>query len=163
ECAGSDPQMCENVVLLRRVIDASLAILLVGETGTGKDAVARGLHVESARAARPFVAINCAAMPESLIDSELFGYSKGAYTGALPEGSAGRIVEADGGTLCLDENGDMPLPLQTRLLRCLENGEVLPLGGGRSRRVDVQVIAATNRNLELALASGNFRSDLYHR
>jgi transcriptional regulator of acetoin/glycerol metabolism len=163
ECAGSDPQMCENVVLLRRVVDSSLTILLVGETGTGKDAIACGLHFESARAARPFVAINCAAIPEELIDSELFGYSKGAYTGARPEGSAGRIVEADGGTLFLDEIGDMPLPLQTRLLRFLENGEVLPLGGGRVRRVNAQVIAATNRNLELALSSGNFRSDLYHR
>jgi sigma-54 dependent transcriptional regulator, acetoin dehydrogenase operon transcriptional activator AcoR len=163
DCAGSDPYMCENVELLRRTIDTPLSILLAGETGTGKDVLARAIHAESVRAKKAFVPINCAAIPESLIESELFGYGTGAFTGARRDGSAGRVAEGDGGTLFLDEIGDMPLALQTRLLRFLETGEVVPLGGGRTRYIDTQVIAATNRNIQEALSSGQFRTDLYHR
>lgn len=163
DCAGSDPCMLESVDLLRRTIDTPLSILLVGETGTGKDVLARAIHAESSRSEKAFIPINCAAIPETLIESELFGYGVGAFTGARREGSIGRVAEADGGTLFLDEIGDMPVALQSRLLRFLETGEVVPLGGGRRRYIDVQVIAATNRNIQDCLSSGQFRADLYHR
>jgi len=163
DCAGADPCMLESVNLLRRTIDTQLPILLVGETGTGKDVLARAIHAESSRSAKAFIPINCAAIPEALIESELFGYGVGAFTGARRDGSIGRVAEADGGTLFLDEIGDMPVSLQTRLLRFLETGEVVPLGGGRRRYIDVQVIAATNRNIQGCLSSGEFRADLYHR
>ncbi len=163
DCAGSDPCMLESVDLLRRAIDTPLSILLVGETGTGKDVLARAIHAESCRSEKPFIPINCAAIPETLIESELFGYGVGAFTGARREGSIGRVAEADGGTLFLDEIGDMPVALQSRLLRFLETGEVVPLGGGRRRYIDAQVIAATNRNIQACLSAGQFRADLYHR
>ncbi len=138
-------------------------MLILGETGTGKDTLARALHQEGGRAERAYVAFNCAAVPETLIDSELFGYGVGAFTGARREGSPGRLIEADGGTLFLDEIGDMPLVLQTRLLRVLESGEVSPLGSGKTRTIDVQIIAATNQNLKTRVAQGLFREDLYYR
>lgn len=163
ECAGDDPAMRRNVDILRRMAGSGLHVLLLGETGVGKDTLARALHLEGDRAGGPFVAFNCAAVPESLIDSELFGYSAGAFTGASRGGSPGRIVEADRGTLFLDEIGDMPLTLQTRLLRFLETREVMPLGGGRLRHVDVQVVAATHQNLLRQVAEGRFRQDLYYR
>ena len=163
DCAGSDPRMAINVRFVRRVLGGSLPILLLGETGVGKDAFARAVHEESPRRAAPFVAFNCASVPDTLIDSELFGYGSGAFTGARREGSPGRLVEADGGTLFLDEIGDMPVSQQTRLLHVLESGEVTPLGSGKPRRIDVQVIAATNQNLEAQIARGLFRQDLYYR
>ncbi|GAB4064110.1 sigma-54-dependent Fis family transcriptional regulator [Ancylobacter sonchi] len=161
--AGGEPRMTRNVDILRRLRHTGLPILVLGETGVGKDTLARAYHTESPRAAQPFVALNCAAMPETLIESELFGYAGGAFTGARKEGSTGRFVQAHGGTLFLDEIGDMPLHLQTRLLRVLESGEVAPLGSGKIQRVDVQVIAATNQKLEQRIAQGAFRADLYYR
>jgi len=162
-CAGADGRMAANVRFARRLIGGGLPLLLLGETGVGKDAFAQAIHLESPRRSAPFVAFNCAAVPETLIDSELFGYGSGAFTGARREGSAGRLVEADGGTLFLDEIGDMPLVQQTRLLRVLESGDVTPLGSGKPRRVDIQVIAATNQDLEARMDAGQFRRDLYYR
>ncbi|MDG4890115.1 MULTISPECIES: sigma-54-dependent Fis family transcriptional regulator [unclassified Mesorhizobium] len=163
ECAGNDPQMKRNLEILRKVFGCGLHLLLLGETGVGKDTLSRALHQESERGAGPFVAFNCSAVPESLIDSELFGYSSGAFTGANKDGNAGRIVEADKGTLFLDEIGDMPLALQTRLLRFLETQEVMPLGSGKARMVDVQIIAATHQNLAEKVSKGTFRQDLFYR
>jgi transcriptional regulator of acetoin/glycerol metabolism len=163
ECAGDDRQMNRNIEVLRRVFGSGLHVLLLGETGVGKDTLTRALHYESERAAGPFVAFNCSAVPETLIDSELFGYSGGAFTGASKEGNAGRIAEADKGTLFLDEIGDMPLQLQTRLLRFLETQEVTPLGSGKVRTVDVQVVAATHQDLHARVAAGTFRQDLFYR
>jgi len=162
-CAGKDLVMHKNVQLIRKVIDKGLPILLLGETGAGKDTIAKAIHTESARRDKNFVAFNCASVPESLIDSELFGYNRGAFTGAVKEGSQGRLVEADGGTLFLDEIGDMPLILQTRLLRVLETGEVSPLGAGKTRHVDIEIIAATNQKLQQRVADGTFREDLFYR
>ncbi len=163
ECLGQDPRMIAHKRVLHKVAGSRLPILLLGETGVGKDTLACALHREGDRHDKPFVAFNCAAVPESLIDSELFGYATGAFTGAKRDGNPGRLVEADGGTLFLDEIGDMPLSLQTRLLRVLETGEVMPLGSGQVRRVDMQVIAATNNDVKRRVAEGSFRSDLYHR
>ncbi len=146
-----------------RLLDADIPVLLQGETGTGKEVAARELHRRSARAEGPFVAINCAAFPESLIEAELFGYRGGAFTGARREGARGLLREADGGVLFLDEIGDMPLPLQSRLLRVLQEREVAPLGGGGAVRVDFAVIAATHRELESDVRAGRFRADLYYR
>ncbi|MDF2997786.1 MAG: sigma-54-dependent Fis family transcriptional regulator [Xanthobacteraceae bacterium] len=163
ECVGSTAAAQTQFRLLKRVYGRGLPVLILGETGTGKDTLARALHQEGGRADRPYVAFNCAAVPETLIDSELFGYSVGAFTGARREGSPGRLIEADRGTLFLDEIGDMPLVLQTRLLRVLESGEVSPLGSGKTRTIDVQIIAATNQNLKTRVAEGLFREDLYYR
>jgi len=146
-----------------RLLDADIPLLLQGETGTGKEVVARELHRRSARAGAPFIAVNCAALPESLIESELFGYLPGAFTGARRDGSPGLLREADGGTLFLDELGDMPLAMQSRLLRVLQEREVTPLGGSRAHPIDVTVIAATHRDLAGAAERGEFRSDLYYR
>ncbi|MFC7054173.1 sigma-54-dependent Fis family transcriptional regulator [Hansschlegelia quercus] len=162
-CLGADPRMGGQLRLLRRVVGSRLPILVLGETGVGKDTLARALHREGDRRDKPFVAFNCAAVPESLIDSELFGYGSGAFTGARREGNPGRLADADGGTLFLDEIGDMPLALQTRLLRVLETGEVTPLGSGKPKQVDLQVIAATNHDVKTRIAEGAFRADLYHR
>ncbi|MFO1074073.1 MAG: sigma-54-dependent Fis family transcriptional regulator [Geminicoccaceae bacterium] len=161
--AGADPRMLRAVSIARRLVDVGLPILLLGETGAGKGAFAAALHRTSARAGQPFVAINCAALPETLIESELFGYQAGAFTGAARGGARGKLLEANGGTLFLDEIGDMPAPLQTRLLRTLSEGEVTPLGGGRPIRLDVAVIAATHQPLEQLIAERRFREDLYHR
>ncbi|MEE4707352.1 sigma-54-dependent Fis family transcriptional regulator [Pseudomonas alliivorans] len=162
-CAGQDSTMQQNVKLIRKVMNKKLPILLLGETGVGKDTLAKAIHDESDRCKGPYVAFNCAAVPESLIDSELFGYSKGAFTGASKEGSQGRLLEADGGTLFLDEIGDMPLSLQTRLLRVLESGEVSPLGAGKAVQVNLQIIAATNQRLHEKVTDGSFREDLFFR
>ncbi|HLZ99930.1 MAG TPA: sigma 54-interacting transcriptional regulator, partial [Steroidobacteraceae bacterium] len=131
--------------------------------GSGKEAFAKAMHFASARGKQPFVAVNCAAIPETLIESELFGYSPGAFTGARREGMRGRIVQSSGGTLFLDEIGDMPLPLQTRLLRVLEEQEVTPLGCETALKVDLRVICASHRNLQDLLERGEFREDLYYR
>lgn len=148
---------------LVKLLDADIPLLVQGETGTGKEIVAREIHRRSARAAAPFVAINCAALPESLIESELFGYLPGAFTGARRDGAKGLVREADGGILFLDELGDMPLALQSRLLRVLQEREVTPLGGSRAFAIDIAVIAATHRDLAGGVARGTFRADLYYR
>ncbi|GLR87975.1 sigma-54-dependent Fis family transcriptional regulator [Bradyrhizobium iriomotense] len=161
--AGSDPGLVRSVKRLRSIGDRNLPILLHGETGVGKDAFARAIHAASSRARSNYVALNCAAMPESLIDAELFGYEAGAFTGARREGSKGLIVQADGGTLFLDEIGDMPIALQTRLLRVLENREVWPLGALKPTAVDIRLISATHRDLGRMAEEGAFRTDLYFR
>ena len=158
-----DPRIAENLRLAVRVKDRNLPVLIQGETGSGKEVFARQLHQASRRRDCPFVAVNCAAIPESLIESELFGYVAGAFTGASSKGMQGLLQQADTGTLFLDEIGDMPLALQTRLLRVLAEGEVAPLGASRRKAVDIQVICATHRDLEGRVASGEFREDLYFR
>ncbi|KWV53918.1 AAA family ATPase [Bradyrhizobium macuxiense] len=161
--AGRDPVLMKGVKRLMTVGNLDLPILLHGETGAGKDVFARAIHAASNRARNNYVALNCAAMPESLIDAELFGYEAGAFTGARREGSKGLIVQASGGTLFLDEIGDMPLALQTRLLRVLENREVWPLGALKPVPVDIRLISATHRDLARMAEDGSFRSDLYYR
>jgi anaerobic nitric oxide reductase transcription regulator len=144
------------------VADSELPVLLLGETGVGKELFARRVHVLSRRADQPMVHVNCAALPESLAESELFGHVKGAFSGATTD-RPGRFEAADGGTLFLDEVGELPLPVQAKLLRALQNGEIQRLGSDRPRRVNVRVIAATNRNLHDSVRDGDFRADLYHR
>ena len=147
----------------RRVADKGIALLLQGESGVGKELFARAVHDSSQRRSRPFVAINCAAIPEHLIEAELFGYTAGAFSGASKHGSPGRLREAEGGTLFLDEIGDMPLALQTRLLRVLQERTVTPLGSGQAVAVDFALICATHQLLREAAEAGRFRSDLYYR
>ena len=161
--AELDPRLEESLRLAVRVKDRNLPVLIQGETGSGKEVFARQLHQASQRRERPFVAVNCAAIPENLIESELFGYVAGAFTGASSKGMQGLLEQADGGTLFLDEIGDMPLPLQTRLLRVLAEGEVAPLGASRRNAIDLQVICASHRDLEALVAAGEFREDLYFR
>ncbi|GAB1614938.1 sigma-54-dependent Fis family transcriptional regulator [Pseudomonas sp. NGC7] len=160
---AQDARIEQHLRLATRVKDCSLAVLVQGETGSGKEVFARQLHQQSQRRKGPFVTLNCAAIPESLIESELFGYVAGAFTGASSKGMQGLLQQADGGTLFLDEIGDMPLNLQTRLLRVLAEGEVAPLGAARRERVDIQVICATHRDLAAMVADGRFREDLYFR
>ncbi len=148
--------------MARLVAPRDTAVLLLGESGTGKDLVAQAIHKLSPRANKPFVVINCAAIPETLLESELFGYTRGAFTGAA-QSRVGRIHAAHGGTLFLDEIGDLPLNLQAKLLRFLESGEVQRLGSSDVFRVDVRVIAATNADLQKKVASGEFRRDLFYR
>jgi two-component system NtrC family response regulator/two-component system response regulator HydG len=147
---------------LDRLAGQDVSILIRGESGTGKELVARALHERGSRRKRRFVALNCGAIPESLIDSELFGHARGAFTGATTD-RPGVFVEADGGTLFLDEIGDMPTAVQARLLRVLQEGEVRPVGGNGVRNVDVRVIAATHVDLTLAVEQGRFRQDLFYR
>lgn len=161
--AGSDPVMEGLVERARRVVDRPINILLLGETGTGKEVFARAIHAAGSRAGRPLVAVNCAALPEPLIESELFGYAAGSFTGGRHKGKRGLIVEANGGTLFLDEIGDMPIELQTRLLRVLSANEVLVLGETRPTPVDIRFIAASNQDLRQLIAKGRFREDLYYR
>ncbi|MDR3095561.1 MAG: sigma-54-dependent Fis family transcriptional regulator [Paraburkholderia sp.] len=160
---STDARVAENARIAQRVTGKRLPVLLLGETGAGKEVFARAIHDAGPRRNRPFVAVNCGALPESLIESELFGYAPGAFTGARRHGSRGKIAMADGGTLFLDEIGDMPLALQTRLLRVLAEGEVLPLGGETPAHVDLEVICATHRDLAHMASSGTFRDDLYYR
>ena len=160
--AGETPAMRALFRAIGRLAQAPLSVLITGETGTGKELVARALHRESPRAARPFVALNTAAIPAELLESELFGHEAGAFTGAQKR-LVGRFEQADGGTLFLDEIGDMPAALQTRLLRVLAEGEFFRVGGRELIRVDVRVIAATHQPLEALVAQGRFRADLLHR
>ena len=158
-----DPVMAQNAWRAERVMNRDVHILLLGETGTGKDTFARAIHQSGDRRDKPFVAVSCAAIPENLIESELFGYDAGAFTGARVGGMRGKVVAAQGGTLFLDEIGDMPLLLQARLLRVLEEKEVMPLGSIRAIAMDVRVISATNRDLGRMVEDGTFRKDLYYR
>lgn len=147
---------------LKRAARSHMTVLINGETGTGKELAARALHCYSPRAGKPFIALNMAAIPRDLMESELFGHERGAFTGAIAR-RAGRFEQANGGTLFLDEIGDMPLELQTRLLRVLADGEFYPVGGRSPVQVDVRVLTATHQNLEQLVAEGRFREDLFHR
>jgi two-component system response regulator HydG len=162
EILGRSPEMLRLFDVLSRVAPTDVTVLVLGESGTGKELVARAIHANSRRSAGNFVAVNCAALTEGLIESELFGHVKGAFTGAIAE-KEGRVAYADGGTLFLDEVGDMPLATQAKLLRVLETREVVQVGGNTSRKVDIRLVAATNRDLELMVAEGTFREDLFHR
>jgi len=158
-----DPRMASQIQLAARVIQRKIPIILRGQTGTGKEVFANALHSISPNGTGAFVAVNCASLPENLIESELFGYRAGAFTGAQREGRRGKIVQANGGTLFLDEIGDMPLALQARLLRVLEEHEVTPLGAETTVKVDFQLISASHRNLIELVQTGMFREDLYYR
>jgi sigma-54 dependent transcriptional regulator, acetoin dehydrogenase operon transcriptional activator AcoR len=163
DLAGEDPQMLRNLRNARRIADSNISVVILGPTGSGKEVFAKALHLASSRAKHPFVAVNCAAIPDTLIESELFGYSRGAFTGAKREGMRGRIAQSSGGTLFLDEIGDMPLAAQTRLLRVLENMEVTPLGCEAPIKVNLRVICASHQNLRIMMGRGQFREDLYYR
>jgi transcriptional regulator of acetoin/glycerol metabolism len=158
-----DPVMAANIEKAKRVLERNVAIMLLGETGTGKEMFARAIHASGSRASRPFVAINCASIPEALIESELFGYRSGAFTGANKDGQRGKLLQANSGTLFLDEIGDMPVALQARLLRVLEEREVAPLGSDTPVRLDIRLISATHCDLQKKIALGEFREDLYYR
>jgi transcriptional regulator of acetoin/glycerol metabolism len=158
-----DPQLEAVLDKVTRVLGKDIPIMIMGETGTGKELLAQAIHNDSPRAQSPFVAVNCASIPETLIESELFGYEDGAFTGARKKGAIGKILQANGGTLFLDEIGDMPFSLQARLLRVLQERMVTPLGSGKSIPVNVEVICATNHNLRDRIAKGMFREDLYYR
>ena len=159
---GNSTAMAATCRLIGKVVQAPFTVLLHGETGTGKEVVARAIHAAGPRSTRAFVVQNCAAFPEGLLESELFGYRKGAFTGA-ERNYAGLFDAADGGTLLLDEIGDMPLSLQAKLLRVLQEGEVRPLGANTAHKVDVRIIAATHRDLLAMVSQGTFREDLYYR
>jgi two-component system nitrogen regulation response regulator GlnG len=162
EIIGKAPAMQEVFRAIGRLAHSNATVLINGESGTGKERVAQALHQHSARAQQPFVALNMAAIPRDLLESELFGHERGAFTGAQNR-RAGRFEQANGGTLMLDEIGDMPAELQTRLLRVLADGEFYPVGAHTPKKVDVRIIAATHQNLEQRVREGSFREDLFHR
>lgn len=156
------PEMIKVARMVERVASANVSVMLLGASGTGKELLARGLHNASARADQPFVAINCAAIPENLLESELFGYERGAFTGAVKT-QPGKIEMAEGGTLFLDEVGDIPLPLQVKLLRFLQERVIERVGGRKAIPVDVRIVCATHQDLDAMIAAGRFREDLYYR
>ncbi|WP_434588932.1 sigma-54-dependent Fis family transcriptional regulator [Pseudomonas sp. R4-83] len=158
-----DPRLQRGFARALRVLERDVPVFLQGETGTGKEAFAAALHRASSRASQPFVAINCAAIPETLIESELFGYRGGSFTGARKEGMLGKLEQAHGGILFLDEIADMPLALQTRLLRVLEERQVVPLGATTARPLDIRLISASHQNLQICVAEGRLREDLFYR
>ncbi len=162
EMLGSSPVMMTLGETIHRVAPTDAGVLLLGENGTGKELVARAIHASSPRGSRPLVTVNCAAIPETLFESELFGHARGAFTGAT-EARRGKFQQADGGSLFLDEVGEVPLLLQPKMLRALESGEVERVGGRSIERVNARVIAATNRDLESQVKAGRFREDLYYR
>ena len=159
---GTSPQMHSVIDRLKRIAPTDASVLIQGETGTGKELVAQAVHQNSPRKNKPFVALNCAALSENILESELFGHVKGAFTDASTD-RVGKFAYAHGGTMFLDEVGDMPMATQIKLLRVLENGEITRVGSNETIKVNVRVLSATNRNLEDAIAAGTFRSDLYHR
>ena len=159
---GSSPQMLALVERLKRIAPTDATVLIQGETGTGKELVAQAIHQNSPRKHKPFVALNCAALSENILESELFGHVRGAFTDASSD-RVGKFEYANGGTLFLDEVGDMPMATQIKLLRVLESAEITRVGSNTPTRVNVRILSATNRNLEEAIAAGGFRSDLYHR
>lgn len=158
-----DPQVASVIAKVRKVLGKDIPVLINGETGTGKELLAQAIHNDSPRRDGPFIAVNCASIPETLIESELFGYEEGAFTGARRKGSIGKLLQADGGTLFLDEIGDMSYPLQVRLLRVLQERVVNPLGSSRSIPVDIAIVCATHRDLREMIAQNRFREDLYYR
>ncbi|MFM1651121.1 sigma-54 interaction domain-containing protein [Brevibacillus sp. B_LB10_24] len=160
---GKDSGLRDVIVKAKKVVNSISTVLIRGESGTGKELLARAIHYESSRRGYPFIAINCAAIPENLLESELFGYEGGAFTGAKREGNVGKFELAHRGTIFLDEIGDLPLPLQPKLLRVLQERSVDRIGGKQSMPIDVRVIAATNKNLEEMVGNGSFREDLYYR
>lgn len=159
---GSSKEMEKVFDVIRKVADTEAAVLITGESGTGKELVARSIHANSSRRDAPFVAINCAAIPRDLLESELFGHVKGAFTGAIKD-KTGKFQVADGGTLFLDEVGELPVELQPKLLRALQEKEIEPVGGTKAQKLDVRVVSATNLNIDKAMADGTFREDLYYR
>jgi len=159
---AASPQMARALRAIEKIAPTDVAVLLLGESGTGKEVLAQAIHRLSPRAKKPFVAINCAAIPETLLESELFGHEKGAFTGAVKQ-TIGKIESASGGTLFLDEIGDVPLAMQVKLLRFLQDQVVERIGGHRPIQVDVRIICATNQNLDELMANGKFREDLYYR
>ena len=159
---GISRGMEQVFAIVRKVADTDATVLITGESGTGKEQVAKAIHSLSSRRASPFVPINCAAIPRDLLESELFGHVKGAFTGAIRD-KVGKFQSADGGTLFLDEVGDLPIDLQPKLLRALQEKTVEPVGGNAEQKLDVRVVAATNMDLETAMDKGNFRDDLYYR
>jgi transcriptional regulator with GAF, ATPase, and Fis domain len=159
---GQSPPMQAVFDLIEKVAPTNVPVLVLGETGTGKELVARALHRSSPRAKKPFQAENCAAIPATLLESELFGHVKGSFTGAIAD-RPGTFVSAHEGTVFLDEIGDMPLQMQSKLLRVLQNGEVRPVGSNKVRKVDVRLVAATNQDLSAVCAEKTFREDLYYR
>jgi two-component system, NtrC family, response regulator HydG len=159
---GNSPQMQDVISKLQRIAPTDATVLIQGETGTGKELVAKAIHQNSPRKKRPFVALNCAALSEHILESELFGHVKGAFTDASAD-RQGKFEYADGGTMFLDEVGDMPIPTQIKLLRVLENSEITRVGSNEPVKVNVRILSATNRDLEKAIADGTFREDLYHR
>jgi two-component system response regulator HydG len=159
---GNSPQMHDVVMRLQRIAPTDATVLIQGETGTGKELVAKAIHQNSPRKKRPFVPLNCAALSEHILESELFGHIRGAFTDASSD-RQGKFEYADGGTLFLDEVGDMPIPTQIKLLRVLESGEITRVGSNEPIKVNVRILSATNRDLEKAIAEGTFREDLYHR
>ncbi|WP_433736285.1 sigma-54-dependent Fis family transcriptional regulator [Pseudomonas putida] len=161
--AGSNERYARALRMARQGLANQLPVLLLGETGTGKEVIARALHMAGSRCDKPFVAVNCAAIPEGLIESELFGYREGAFTGSRRGGMVGRLQQAHGGTLFLDEIGDMPLALQARLLRVLQDRKVAPLGAGEEQDIDVALICATHRDLKRLVEEKHFREDLFYR
>ena len=160
---GDSPPLMEVIEQAKTIARGNTTVLILGESGTGKELFAQSIHNASPRASRPFVAVNCGALPRNLVESELFGYEDGAFTGASRTGKPGKFELADGGTIFLDELGEMPMDAQVSLLRLLQNGEVTRIGGKSSRTVSVRVIAATNKNLEEAVRQHTFREDLYYR
>lgn len=159
---GKSPQVAALKKMIERVAPSKTNVLIIGESGTGKELVARALHELSPVKAGPFVAVNCGAIPETLIESELFGHKKGSFTGAVGD-KEGLFQVADGGTLFLDEVGELPLTMQVKLLRALQDRAIRRVGGNENIKIDVRIVAATNRNLEEAVKKGTFREDLYYR
>ncbi|MCC6409506.1 MAG: sigma-54-dependent Fis family transcriptional regulator [Planctomycetes bacterium] len=159
---GDSPPMRQVFALLEKVAASDVAVLIQGETGTGKELVAKALHEYGSRKKKPFLAENCAAVPADLLESELFGHKRGSFTGAVVDRD-GHFVAADGGTVFLDEIGDMPLAMQSKLLRVLQEGEVRPVGSNKVIKVDVRIVAATNKDLKAMTKVGTFREDLYFR
>ncbi len=162
EIIGTSRLLEEVFGIVKKIADTNVSVLIQGESGTGKELIARAIHFNSRRAAKPFLAVNCGALPESLLESELFGHTKGAFTGAIVD-KKGLFRSAEGGTLFLDEIGEMPLPLQVKFLRALQEHEVTPLGASIPIKFDARIIAATNKNLEAEVEENRFREDLFYR